>query len=100
MAEYETANGEAAPSKKTGIATGTWRWLCVRYFTECADYKHLDDRTQRVRRAILESTFDEPIAPSSPRLFRDIPLSLMTPDAVEVLRDRKLAPFRKQRTAA
>ena len=91
MAEYETANGEAAPSKKTGIATGTWRWLCVRYFTECADYKRLDDRTQRVRRAILESTFDEPIAPSSPRLFRDIPLSLMTPDAVEVLRDRKLA---------
>ena len=91
MAEYETANGEAAPSKKSGIATGTWRWLCVRYFAECADFKRLDDRTQRVRRAILEGTFDEPIAPGSPRLFRDFPLSLMTPDAVEVLRDRKIA---------
>ena len=29
--------------------------------------------------------------PARRRLFRDIPLSLMTPDAVEVLRDRKMA---------
>ena len=32
-----------------------------------------------------------PIAPGSSKLFRDFPLSLMTADAVEVLRDRKLA---------
>lgn len=43
-----------------------------------------------MRRGILEATFDEPIAPGSPRLFRDFPLSKMTTDAVEVLRDRKL----------
>ena len=91
MAAYETAKGATAePAKKPGIAAGTWRWLCVRYFSECADYKRLDPQTQHVRRLILESTFDEPIAPGSAKLFRDMPLSRMGTDAVEVLRDRKL----------
>jgi integrase len=64
--------------------------LCVRYFAECTEYKLLDDRTKRVRRAILEGTFDEPIAPDSRKLFKDFPLSKMGTDAIEVLRDRKI----------
>ena len=91
MAEYEAARGQTAPVKGRGVVWGTWRWLCVHYFTECADYLRLDDRTKRVRRGILEATFDEPIAPGSPKLFRDFPLSRMTTDAIEVLRDRKMA---------
>src|SRR5829696_6840478 len=90
MASYEEAKGGSAPSRRSDITAGTWRWLCVRYFADCADYKRLDARTQRVRRGILEGTFDEPIAPGSPKLFRDFPLSRMTTDAIEVLRDRKL----------
>jgi len=35
----------------------TWRWLCVKYFVECGDYKRPDPRTQHVRRLILENTF-------------------------------------------
>jgi hypothetical protein len=50
MAEYDAAKGLAAPATGKGITSGTWRWLCVRYFTECADYLRLDDRTKRVRR--------------------------------------------------
>jgi hypothetical protein len=46
-------------------------WLCVRYFAECADFKRLEARTRHVRRMILESTFDEPIAPGSSKFFRD-----------------------------
>jgi integrase len=65
--------------------------LCVKYFAECADYLRLDERSKRVRRGVLEATFDEPIAPGSPRLFRDFPLSKLGSDAIEVLRDRKLA---------
>src|ERR1700758_3193001 len=62
MAEYEAAkNAAPAPSRKSGIAVGTWRWLCIKYFGECADYKRLDPQTQHVRRTILESTFEEPI---------------------------------------
>jgi integrase len=91
MAEYEGAKGDIAPTRGKGITPGTWRWLCVRYFAECTEFKRLDPRTQHVRRLILENTFDEPIAPGSPKLFRDFPLSRMTADAVEVLRDRKLA---------
>jgi len=91
MAEYEAAKGQTARTVGDGIAPGTWRWLCTRYFAECADYLRLDDRTRRVRRGILEATFDEPIAPGSLRFFRDIPLSRITANEIEVLRDRKLA---------
>ncbi len=91
MAEYDAAKGETVPTQRKGIAPGTWRWLCVRHFAECADYLRLDDRMKRVRRGILEATFDEPIAPGSSKFFRDFPLSRMGPDAIEVLRDRKIA---------
>ena len=91
MAEYEAAKTETAPIKSAGICPDTWRWLCVRYFAECSDYHRLDDTTKRTRRWMLEATFDEPIAPGSPKLFRDFPLPKMTPDAIEVLRDRKAA---------
>ena len=58
-----TSQRPSRPDKGNGIAPGTWRWLCVHYFAECAEYKRLDARTQHVRRQILEATFDEPIAP-------------------------------------
>jgi integrase len=91
MAEYEAAQGADPTVKAKEITPGTWRWLCTRYFAECAQYLRLDDRTKRVRRGILEATFDDPIAPGSTRFFRDIPLSRMTANEIEVLRDRKLA---------
>jgi integrase len=90
MAQYQAAKCAPSPTISDGSAIGTWRWLCVKYFAECADYKRLDPRRQHVRRQILEGTFDEPIAPGSLKLFRDFPLSKMTTDAIEVLRDRKI----------
>src|SRR5205809_4830194 len=68
MAAYEEAKVAAPPSGMKSVPPGTWRWLCVRYLTECPDYKLLDGKTQRVRRWILEATYDEPIAPGSPKL--------------------------------
>ena len=76
MAAYEEAKGIAPKPSKSGIGVGTWRWLCTKYFAECADYKRLDPRTRHVRRLVLEATFEEPIAPGSPKFFRDLPLSL------------------------
>jgi integrase len=93
MADYEAAKGiyaAVSSSRSHAVVPGTWRWLCVRYFAECAEFRRLDPRTQHVRRMILEGTFDEVIAPGSAKLFRDFPLSRMTTDAVEVLRDRKI----------
>jgi integrase len=90
MAAFDEAKGATPKSTKSGISGGTWRWLCVKYFAECTDYKRLDQRTRHVRRLVLEGTYEEPIAPGSPKFFRDMPLSRMNMDAVEVLRDRKL----------
>jgi integrase len=71
------------------LVPGTWRWLCTRYFAECADYLRCAPSTRTVRRRVLEQTFLEPIAPGSPHLFADFPLARMTAKAVMVLRDRK-----------
>ena len=90
MAQLDRAKTEVEPTTHSQITSGTWRWLCTKYFAECADYLRLDERTKRVRRNIIETTFDEPIAPGSAKFFRDIPLTRMTEDAVEVLRDRKV----------
>jgi integrase len=91
MAEYEAAAASAPSDKISLLRNGTWRWLIAKYFAECADFKLLDGRTKHVRRAILESTCKEPIAPGSHKKFADFPLSRMGTDAIEVLRDRKLA---------
>lgn len=68
---------------------GTYRWLCTQYFAS-AEFRQLDPRTQTVRRRILETTFDERIAPTETAIYADFPLSRMTTKAIKVLRDRKL----------
>jgi hypothetical protein len=68
--------------------TGTWRWLCVEYFGS-EEFRWLDPRTQRVRRRILEGTYEEKIAPDSMRVFAEAPIAELTPLAMRVLRDRK-----------
>ena len=90
MDQYEAAVVGQPTVSSSSIITGTWRWLCVKYFEGCADYKRLDSRTQRVRRQILEATFNEPTKPDSGKFFGDMPLAKMDPGAIEVLRDRKL----------
>lgn len=67
---------------------GTWRWLCVQYFAS-ARFAQLDERTQKVRRQVLEKTFDEPIAPGAAEKFGACPLSKMSRKAVRILRDRR-----------
>jgi integrase len=95
MAQYDAAKKIAAPVKQGVLARptlpNTWSWLCLRYFDESTDYKRLDPRTRHVRRQILEATFDELIRPDSQKRFADMPLAKMDANAVEVLRDRKLA---------
>jgi integrase len=87
---YDLLNGPsliaAVPRATTKL--GTWRWLCVQYFSSM-DFQELDPQTQRVRRLVLESTCQEPWHPGSSQLFGDAPLAAMTPHAVAILRDRK-----------
>src|SRR4051812_19516083 len=70
---------------------GTWRWLCTQYFAS-SNFRRLDVRGQRVRRQILESTFDEPIYPGAKESFAQFPLSRMRAKVIGVLRDLKPTP--------
>lgn len=87
--DSETGATAISASGPRRILPGTWRWLCVQYFGS-AEFKRLDLRTQRVRRRVLELTFDEPIAPNATTYFGEFPLSRFSPKAIRVLRDRKL----------
>src|SRR6266508_2092592 len=53
MAQLDSAEAEQEQVTRKEITPGTWRWLCVKYFVECADYVRLDERTKRVRRGII-----------------------------------------------
>jgi integrase len=68
---------------------GTLRWLCGEYF-KSADFAELDLSTRRVRRLVLESVCREPWTKGSSRLFGDATARAITPQALMVLRDRKL----------
>jgi integrase len=89
MAEYEAAKNATPIRAPKGITPNTWRWLCVQYFSSI-EFRQLNPKTQRERRWILESTFDEKISPNSDKLFKNFPLEKMGTDAIEVLRDRKI----------
>lgn len=67
----------------------TLRWICELYYGS-ADFKELDDRTQRVRRQIIEHCLNEPIEPASEIRFSDFPLDRFGIKAMKVLRDRKM----------
>lgn len=85
-AESGVAAQSATPSRHA--KPGTWRALCVAYFSS-APFRALDDRTQRVRRRILELTFDEPLSPGATDHFGDMPVVHLGTKAIKVLRDRK-----------
>jgi integrase len=85
----QAAGEESRPVSRAPAGADTWRWLCERYFAAPEFTTQLDARTRKVRRSILEATFDEPIAPASPLKFADLPLPRFSPKAVRALRDRR-----------
>ena len=74
----------------TKITEGTYRWLTVQFFAS-VEYQRLQERSQRVQRAILEKTLAEPIAPGRTETFAEFPVARMTSKAIRVLRDRVAA---------
>lgn len=90
-AAYQAA---VAASERAVVDSGSetkplsYRWLCEQFFAS-AQFRSLDSRTQRVRRQLLEHTWEEPIAPSSKEVFANFPVNRMTAKAVRILRDRK-----------
>ncbi|CAH1658473.1 Site-specific recombinase XerD [Hyphomicrobiales bacterium] len=87
---YAAAADQTQPATKRTKApiADTYKWLCMQYFTS-AEYAQLDARTRRVRRQILEKTWDEQISSKDDMRFGDVPLGKFSAKAVGVLRDRK-----------
>lgn len=85
----EQAAGHAEHSTIVLPKPGTYRWMCTRYMSECAEYLQLGDRTRHVRRQLLEHTWAEPLKPGSSKTFADMPLERFDLAAAYVLRDRK-----------
>lgn len=80
----------AEPKKLVPPKDGTLAWLCQRFF-ESTEFRSLDERTQRVRRQILQSCLDEPVRedkPNGPK-FGAMPLMRVSAKSIAVLRDRK-----------
>lgn len=90
--EFMAAYAQAMEERQEGeqrdvIEEATWGWLCRRYFAS-GQFASLGERTQIIRRRILEKTFREPREPGSKDLFQHMPLEAVGPAAIRVLRDR------------
>ncbi len=68
---------------------GTWRWLCEQYFAS-SRFKHLFVRDQRVRRNVLQRTWEEPLLRDNPTglKFADLPLAKFGHKAITILKER------------
>ncbi|MBS7534239.1 tyrosine-type recombinase/integrase [Ancylobacter sonchi] len=71
-------------------SVGTFGWLVLQYYGS-AEFKRLDDRTQRVRRQIVDSILAESVPGSDERrgTYSSVSLAKFTGKAVRALRDRK-----------
>jgi integrase len=70
-------------------ATGTLGWLVSQYVAS-AEFKRLDAKTARARRACLMAAIAERINANAAERFAAFPLPRLTPKAIRVLRDRKV----------
>jgi integrase len=88
LLEEPTEKVHAAPIAYRATE-GSWRWLCESYLAQSTEFKKIQERGRKKRRAILESTWAEPFVPGEPETFATLPVGEMTPRLVKVLRDRK-----------
>jgi hypothetical protein len=83
------ASTDSAEPGKPTTPHGSLRWLCEQYFRSSV-FRQLDQRTQHVRRLVLEGACAEPTRPGSQLAFGAVAYVHINAKAVRVLRDRKL----------
>ncbi|MGC1862816.1 MAG: site-specific integrase [Methylocystis sp.] len=85
---YTAALDALKKDKEPVEAVHTLGWL-VKQFYNSHPFRQLDGRSQRVRESILNECLAEPAKIGHPFLMRDVPLKMLEPKALKVLRDRK-----------
>jgi len=78
----ETPPRRVAPEAKRG----TLGWLCAQYFGD-EEFKAL--ASAATRRGVIEECLKEPLMPGGTDVIRDVPLDLLSPMHIRMLRDRK-----------
>jgi hypothetical protein len=86
----QVAKAKGIVAAARGAEPETWRWLCQAYF-ESKTFKKYSINDQRVRRRVLEKTWDEPLLPNEPEgvRFGEMPVRRFQTKAILTLRDRK-----------
>jgi integrase len=81
---------ERAIQAGVGTEPETWRWLREEFFRSKAFLRY-SGNDQRVRRRVLEKTWDEPLLPNEPGspLFGQMPVRRFQTKSIITLRDRR-----------
>jgi integrase len=69
-------------------SAGTLGWLAASYFAS-VEFRRLDPKSMRTRRAIIEECLREPRKPGAEDLMRDCPINVLSAAHIKMLRDRK-----------
>jgi len=85
---YEAARAAPAPERRPSETPHTLRWI-ARLYMASADFRRLDQASQRNRASVLHSCLDEPLKPKSEDLMGECPVTVFGPAHIRVLRDRK-----------
>jgi len=78
-----------ADTKRVPSPTGSLRALIEQYCEKSAEFKTLDERTQYVRRGILDTICLEPTSDDDPSPIGSMPFASTPTKALRALRDRK-----------
>ena len=87
MTEYRAAL-DGAPQKASAsnvVVPGSLRWLCVKYFRECPEYKSYSTKTRSLKKGQLEALYDT---------YGHIPIRQLRPKHIrKMIADKSDTPF-------
>lgn len=86
MKEYRACMEWSAPA--VAISEGSFEWICDQYMDSPA-FKSKAKATRDARRRVIASMVSEPLDPDQPEKFGAERAKGLTPEHIEILRDRK-----------
>jgi len=88
-AEKSSGATQKQQTARSGAPAGTLGWLAATYFAD-VEFKALPAVSQSTRRGIIEACLREPLKPNSSDKMAMVPIILLAPQHLRMLRDRKV----------